>query len=104
MHRAAHRLVAAEREAEVRKAARDVRARAAAPNFSGSFDEVDGVAAMLVDAGRNGKDVGVEDDVAGVGAVGDKQPVRPLANLDLALLRVGLSDFVERHDDHGGAV
>ena len=59
---------------------------------------------MLVDAGRDGENVGVEDDVLGREAVGDEQLVGPLANLDLALLGVGLPGLVERHDDDGSAV
>ena len=59
---------------------------------------------MLVDAGRDGEDVGVENDVFGREAVGDEQVVGALANLDLARPGVGLPGLVERHDDHRGAI
>ena len=104
VHRPAHRLVAAERKTEVRQAAADVGSGAPAADLARSLDEVDRIAAMFVDPGRNGEDVGIEDDVARVGAVGDEQFVRPLANRDFALDRVRLADFVERHDDDCGAI
>ena len=48
---------------------------------------------------------GIEDDVGRVeaGALG-QQPVGALADRDLALDRVGLPLFVERHHDDAGAV
>ena len=104
MHRPPHRLVAAEREAEIGKAAGNVHPRAARLDLAAGLDEIQRVAAMLVDAGGDGEDVGIEDDVLGREAVGDEQPVGALANLDLALLAVGLADFVERHHHHGRAI
>ena len=104
VHRAAHRLVAAEREAEVGQAAGNVRAGAAAADLARRLDEVERVAAMLVDPGRDREDVGVEDDVVGIGAVGDEQLVGALADFDLAFGGVGLADLVERHDHDRGAI
>ena len=104
VHRAAHGLVAAEREGQVRQPARDVRVGAADADLAARLDEVDRVAAMLVDPGRDGEDVGVEDDVLGREAVGDEQVVGAAADLDLALLGVGLAGLVERHDDDRGAI
>ena len=86
VHRAAHRLVAAEREAEVREAAGNVDVRAARLDLAARLDEVERVAAMLVDAGGDREDVGIEDDVLGRKAVGDEQIVGARADLDLALL------------------
>ena len=104
VHGAAHRLVAAEREAQVRQAARDVRVRAAAADLPARLDKVDAVVVVLLDPGRDGEDVGVEDDVLGREAVAGQQLVGALADLDLALAGVGLADLVEGHDDDGGAV
>src|SRR3546814_4366272 len=59
---------------------------------------------MLIDAGGDGEYIGIEDDGLGRKAVGDEQLVGSLANLDLAFLRVGLADLVERHHDDGGAI
>ena len=60
---------------------------------------------MLVDPGRDGEDVRVEDHVLGREAgLLDEQPVRALADRDLALDGVGLALLVERHHDDAGAV
>ena len=59
---------------------------------------------MLLEAGRDGKDVRIEDDVGRIEpGVVDEQRVRALADLDLALDRVRLSLFVERHHDDARA-
>jgi hypothetical protein len=104
VHRRAHRLVAAEREGEVGEATRNVDVRAARLDLAAGLDEVEGVAAVLVDAGGDGEDVGVEDDVLGREAVGDEQFVGAAADFHLARPGVGLADFVEGHDDDRGAV
>ena len=104
VHRAAHRLVAAEREAEVGEASTNVRAGAAAADLARRLDEVDRVATMLVDPGGDGEDIGVEHDVVGVRAVGDEELIRALANRDLALGSIGLADFVERHHHDGRTI
>ena len=62
-------------------------------------------AVVLLDAGRDREHVRVEDDVLGREAgLLDEQPVGALADLDLALDRVGLALLVERHHDDAGAV
>ncbi len=69
------------------------------------FDEVDGVVVVFLDAGGDGEDVGVEDDVFRREAdLFGEDLVGARADLDLALLGVGLAFFVEGHDDHGRAV
>ena len=62
------------------------------------LDEGDAVAVVLLDAGRDGEDVRVEDDVLGrkAGLFGQKL-VGARADRDLALERVGLALLVERH-------
>ena len=75
------------------------------PDPARTFDEGYAIAVMLLHAGRHGKDVRIEDDVLRrkadavdqdfVGARGDRR---------LALERIGLARFVERHDDDRGAV
>ena len=60
---------------------------------------------VLLDPGRDGEDVRVEDDVLGREAdLVDEQPVRALADRDLALDRLRLALLVEGHDDDAGAV
>ena len=68
------------------------------------MDKVERVPTVLIDPGRDGEDVGIEDDVVGIGAVGDQQLVGPLADRNLALRGVGLADLVERHHDDRGAI
>jgi hypothetical protein len=78
--------------------------RAARLDLGAGLDEIQSVAAMLVDAGGDREDVGIEDDVLGRESVLGQQFVRARADLDLALPGVGLADLVEGHDDDGGAV
>ena len=63
VHRLAHRLVAAERERQVRHAAGDVHVRQVRADPARRLDEGDAVAVVLLDAGRDREDVGIEDDV-----------------------------------------
>ena len=72
---------------------------------AGGLDEVDAVVGVLLDAGRQGEAVGVEDDVLGREAdLVDEDPVGALADLLAALEVVGLALLVEGHHDRGGAV
>ena len=59
---------------------------------------------MLLDPGGDGEDVGVEDDVAGVPAVGEQQVIGTATDRYLARRGVGLALLVERHHHSGGAV
>ena len=63
VHRLAHGVVAAEREAEVRDPAARLRARAALLDERQRLEERLREAAVLVDPRRDGEDVRVEDDV-----------------------------------------
>ena len=104
VHRLAHDLVPPEREGQVADAAAHLRARAGLLDPPGGLDEGHGVAVVLLDAGGDGEDVRVEDDVARRHAgLLDQQPVGALADRDLALDRVGLALLVEGHHDHRGA-
>ena len=78
------------------------RRRANAPH---GFDEIDAVIVVFLDAGRHREYVGIEDDVLGREAdrLGQHM-IGARADGDLALERVGLALFVERHDHDGGAV
>ncbi|MGU0056126.1 hypothetical protein ACVXG7_11120 [Enterobacter hormaechei] len=68
-------------------------------------DEVLGVVVVLFDAGRDGEDVRVEDDVFRRKPTSSvKILVRAAANLNLALAGIGLTDFIEGHHHHGGPV
>ena len=104
VHRAAHGFIAAEREGQVRQPTRNMRVGAADADFLARFDEVDRIAAMLVDPGGDGEDVGVEDDILGREAVRDEQIISAATDVDLAFLGVRLPGLVKRHHDHRGAV
>ena len=70
-----------------------------------AFDEVDGVVVVLLHAGGDGEDVGVEDDVFGRKAdLVDEDAVGALADADLLGEGGGLALLVEGHDDDGGTV
>ena len=61
-------------------------------DLAGGLDEVDAVIVVLLDAGGDGEDVGVENDVLGreAGLLG-QQLVGAGADFDLARLGVGLA-------------
>jgi predicted GNAT family acetyltransferase len=90
--RFAHRIVAAEREGDVGDAAGNLRARQVRANPGAGLDEVDGVVVVLFDAGGDGEDVRVEDDVLGrESRLLGEQPVGARADFGLAGVGVGLA-------------
>ena len=69
------------------------------------LDEGDAVTVVLLHPGRDGENVGVEDDVLGRKAdLLDKDVVGALGDGAFALQCVGLARFVEGHDHDRGAV
>jgi hypothetical protein len=104
VHCAAHRLVAAEAEAQVGQAARNMDVRAARFDRARRLDEVDRIVVVLLDPRRDREDVGIEDDILRRKADAGQQLVGALADFDLARLRVRLANLVERHHDDGGAI
>ena len=69
------------------------------------LDEGDAVAVVLLDAGRDRENIGVENDVLGreAGLFG-QELVGARANRGLAFERVGLALLVERHHHHRRAI
>ena len=104
MDRLAHRVVAAEAERYVGDAARDLRIRQIGTNPEARFDEINRVVVVFLDAGGDGKDVRVEDDVFRRKANTNEQIVGTLANLSFACISVGLPCLVEGHDDNRCAI
>ena len=105
MHGLAHRLVAAERERQVRHAAGDMRVRQVFSDPARRLDEVEAVIVVLLDSGGDRENIGIEDDVFRREIeMPDQDVVGALADRGLALEGVGLSCFVERHHHHGGAM
>ncbi len=69
------------------------------------LDEVDAVIVVFLDAGGDGEDVRVEDDVFGRKArLFGQQLVGAGADFHLARLRIRLPLFVEGHHDDGSAI
>ena len=83
MHGAAHRLIAAEREGEVREASARLGMGALFLDLFAGLDEIEPVAIMLFDPRRNRKDIGIEDDVFGRETDPDEQIIGAFADLDL---------------------
>ena len=82
-----------------------LRARAALLDQRQRLEERLREAAMLLDSGRDGEHVRIEDQILRREAdVLDEQPVRALADRDLALDRLGLPLLVERHHHDARAV
>ena len=105
MHCLAHHIVAAEGEGDVADAAAHLAARQRGLDLAGRFDEGDGVVVVLVDAGGDGENVRIEDDVRRVEAnFVDENAVRARRDCHFALDRISLALFVEGHDYHCGAV
>ena len=104
MHRAAHRLVAAEGKTQVRQTTRNMGVRAPLANLAARLDEIDAVVVMLLDTRRHREDIGIKDDVLRRKAVGDEQLIGTFADFDLAGAGIGLPLFVERHNDNGRAI
>ncbi len=103
VHSLADIVVAAEREREIAHASADLCAREILLNPTGCVDKVECVSVVPLDAGRHGEDVRVENDVDGVESDRiDENTVCAAANSNATLERVGLTLFVERHNDHGG--
>ena len=103
--RFAHRVVAAERERHVGHAAADLGVRQVLFDPARGLDEVHRVVVVLLDAGRDREDVRIEDDVFRREAdLLHQNVVAALADIDLALIGVGLALFVERHHHRRRAV
>ena len=105
VHGFADLVVAAKAEGDVGDAAGDLGVGKIGFNPAGGFDKVDSVVIMLVHAGGDGEDVGVEDDVFRRKAdLVDEDAVGALADADLLREGGGLAILVKRHDDDGSTV
>ena len=105
MHGLADLVVAAEAEGDVGDAAGNLRMREVGLDPARGVDEVDGVVVVLLHAGGDGEDVGVEDDVFGREAdFIDEHAVGALADADFFVVGGGLALFVEGHHDYRGTV
>ena len=105
VNRLAHVIVAAERERQVAHPAADLHARTGRLDDPRRLDEVDRVVVVFFEAGRDGQNVRVENDVGrrDVRLLGE-QLIGALADRDLPLDGIRLALLVERHHDDAGAV
>ena len=105
MHRFADGVISTEGEGNVRDSAGDFGVREIFFDPTGRVDEVEGVVVVLFDAGGDGEDVGVEDDVFGREAnFIDEDVVGAFTDTALVFVGRGLTLFIEGHDDDGGSV
>ncbi len=104
MDRLAHRIIATERETHIRDAAAGLRIRQILTDPAHGLDEIDGVVVVFFDTGGNREDIGIENDVFRREPDSHKQIVGALADIDLALIGVGLTLFIKGHDDGRCAV
>src|SRR5690606_17190031 len=105
VNRLAYRVVATEGEGHVGYAAGGQRIRQLIADIGAGLDEVHRVVVVFLDAGGDGEDVRVEDDVFRREAhLVDQNVVAALADFLLARGSIGLANLVEGHYHHGGAV
>ena len=105
MHGLAHRLIAAERERNIRDTARHMRTRQLIANALCRLDEINGIIIMLFNAGGDGENIRIENNIfrRKTDLLGQNL-VRALANLKFAFCRIGLPVFVKCHDNHRRAI
>ena len=105
VHGFADFVVAAEAEGNVGDAAAYFGVGEIGLDPTGGVDEIDGIVVVLLHAGRDSEDVGIEDDVFGREAdFIDEDAVCALADSNLVFERCGLALFVESHHNDCGAV
>ena len=104
MHRLAHRLVTTEREGHVRHTARHMRIRQVLLDAPRSLDELDTIVIVFINAGRDRKNIRIEDNVFRWETDPDEQIVRTFANLEFTIGCIGLPVFVKGHDNCRRAV
>ena len=98
VNRLAHRVIAAKRKTDVGDAARHLGAGQIVFDPTRGLDEIHRVIVVFLNAGRDGKDVGVKNDVLGRKPhLIDQNPVGACAYVDLALVGVGLPLLIKGH-------
>ncbi len=105
VHRFADAIVAAEAEADVADTAAGFRTGTFLLDATDGIDEIDGVVVVFFDAGRDGQNIRIEDDVFGRKTdFIDQQIVGSFADTNFVVFVGGLSLFVERHHDGRGTI
>ncbi len=105
VHRLAHAIVAAEAERDIRDAAAHLGVRQVRLDPARGVDEVERVIVVLLHAGGDGEDVGIEDDVfRREPDLIDEHAIGAFADADLLVEGGSLALFIEGHHDNGSAV
>ncbi len=99
-----YRIVAAERERHVTDAAGDRGVGAVLPDPARGVNKVHCVVVVLFNAGGNGKDVGVENNVGRVETDAGQHVIGAFADFGFAFEGICLAVFVKGHHHHRGAV
>ena len=103
--RLANRIIAPEAEAHIRDPTRHLGARQVLLDPACGLDEVDRIVVVFFDAGGDGEDIGIKNNVFwGEVEFLHQYPVGALADLDLAGVGVGLAFFVKGHHHRCGAI
>ena len=105
MHGLTDIVVATEGETQVTHTAADMGTRQVLSYPFRRTDEVGSIGIMLLHAGGNGKDIGVEDNIQWIHPHPFGQYlVGPLGNGDTTLITGGLSFLIEAHHHHGSPI
>ena len=101
VHGLTHAVVATEGERQVAHASAHFGSRQIGLYPLYSPYEIKSVIGMLLNAGSNGEDIGVKDDVTPLEAhLPGKQSVGTVAHFDASLKGIGLTFLVKSHDNH----
>ncbi len=105
MDRLTYDIVAAKRERHIADTTANHRMRQRCLDLACRLDKIETVSCVFFDTSRDRKNIRVENDVGGVEAqLFGENPVRTLANTNLAFHRIGLPVFVESHYDNCSTV
>ena len=105
VNRLTHRVVAAKTKADVADATRHLCAGQVVFNPTRGVDKVHRVVVVLFNAGGNGENIWVKNDVFWWKTqLIDQHPVGALANFNFSFVGVGLPFFVKSHDNGRRAV
>ena len=105
VHSLANRIIAPEGKRDVADAAAHSGIGEVFLDPASGVDECVRVVVVLLDAGGNGEDVRIKNDILRRESYFiDKHAVGALADLNFALETISLSLFVEGHDDRRGAI
>ena len=82
-----------------------MRKREPPPEFGSRADEGSGITVMLADAGTDGEDIRIEDDVFGrKPELSGQQRISTAADGDFSFQGFSLAGLIKGHDDHGSAM